>query len=149
LSIASISSDGLLVVKKTEPLAPSRDRIVVPRHVLDGLLTALHLKLSHPSCLQLKKVVSRYFYALDKTIERVSLGCHPCAALRHVPHAVIEQSTFDPPAAVGVSFAADILKQSRQLILVLRECVTSLRGRREALDLTRWVNPIMRRPATP
>ena len=112
-------------MKKTEPLAPSRDRIVVPRQVLDGLLTALHLRLSHPSCLQLKKVVSRYFYALDKTIERVSLGCHPCAALRHVPHAVIEQSTFDPPAAVDVSFAADILKQSRQLILVLRECVTS------------------------
>lgn len=90
LSVASISSDGLLVVKKTEPLAPSRDCIVVPRQVLDGLLTALHLRLSHPSCLQLKKVVSRYFYALDldKAIERVSLGCHPCAALRHVPHAV-------------------------------------------------------------
>ena len=83
--------------------------------------------MSHPSCLQLKKVVNRYFYALnlDKAIERVSLGCHPCAALRHVPHAVIEQSTSDPPAAVGVSFAADIPKQSRQLILVLRECITS------------------------
>ena len=127
LSITSISGDGLLVVKKTEPLAPSRDCIVVPRQVLDGLLTALHLWLSHPSCLQLKKVFSRYFYALDmdKAIERVSLGCHSCAALRHVPHTVIDQSTSDPPAAVGVSFAADILKQSRQLILVLRECVTS------------------------
>lgn len=65
LSITSISGDGLLVVKKTEPLAPSRDCIVVPRQVLDGLLTALHLRLSHPSCLQLKKVFSRYFYALD------------------------------------------------------------------------------------
>ena len=127
LSVTSISSDGLLVVKKTEPLAPSRDCIVVPRQVLDGLLTVLHLRLSHPSCLQLKKVFSRYFYALDvdKAIERVSLGCHSCAALRHVPHTVIDQSTSDPPAAVGVSFAADILKQSRQLILVLRECVTS------------------------
>ena len=127
LSVTSISSDGLLVVKKTEPLAPSRDCIVVPRQVLDGLLTALHLRLSHPSCLQLKKVFSRYFYALDmdKAIERVSLGCHSCAALRHAPHTVIDQSTSDPPAAVGVSFAADILKQSPQLILVLRECVTS------------------------
>jgi len=87
----------------------------------------LHLRLSHPSCLQLKKVVSRYFYALDldKAVERISLGCHPCAALRHIPHAVIEQSTSDPLAAVGVSFAADILKQPRQLILVLCECVTS------------------------
>ena len=62
---------------------------------------------------------------MDKAIERVSLGCHSCAALRHAPHTVIDQSTSDPPAAVGVSFAADILKQSRQLILVLRECVTS------------------------
>ena len=36
-----------------------------------------------------------------------------------------DQSMCLPPDAVGVSFAADIAKRSKQLILVLRECVTS------------------------
>ena len=36
-----------------------------------------------------------------------------------------EQSSSPPPDAVGVSFAADVIKHSRQLILVVRECVTS------------------------
>jgi hypothetical protein len=37
----------------------------------------------------------------------------------------VEQSTSDPPEAVGVNFAADIIKRNLQLILVLRETVTS------------------------
>ena len=36
-----------------------------------------------------------------------------------------EQSSSPPPDAVGVSFAADVIKRSRQLVLVLRECVSS------------------------
>ena len=52
-------------------------------------------------------------------------GCHQCAALRQTPKACEEQTTSLPPEAVGVSFAADVIKRSRQLISVLRECVTS------------------------
>ena len=37
----------------------------------------------------------------------------------------VPQSTSDPPEVVGISYAADINKRERQLILVLRECVTS------------------------
>ena len=37
----------------------------------------------------------------------------------------VPQSTIDPPEVVGISYAADIIKRERQLILVLRECVTS------------------------
>ena len=42
-----------------------------------------------------------------------------------MPHSLTLQSTCDPPDAVGVAFAADVLKRERQLILVLRETVTS------------------------
>ncbi|KAJ8369657.1 hypothetical protein SKAU_G00096850 [Synaphobranchus kaupii] len=99
----------------------------VAAEVLDGLLTALHIQLAPPTCHQLKAVVKRYLYALDldKAVERVSDGCHSCAALRRSPGAKVEQSTSPPPDAVGVSFAADVLKRSRQVILVLRETVTS------------------------
>ena len=51
LDVATIASDGLLVVKRNEPLVPTRERIIVPRQVHNGLLSALHVHLSHPSTL--------------------------------------------------------------------------------------------------
>ena len=51
--------------------------------------------------------------------------CHQCSALKLVPHLVVSQSTCDPPEGVGLTFAADVLKQNRQLILVVRESSTS------------------------
>ena len=127
LNVASISRDGLLIVRHNEPLAVAKERILVPCLVLNGLLTALHIQLGHPSCNQLKTVFHRYFYALDmdKEIERSTSNCPQCAALRKVPHCISKQSTEDPPDAIGVSFAADVLKCNKQLILVVRECVTS------------------------
>ena len=127
LQVASVADDGLLVVRRHEPLSPSRECIIVPRQALDGLLTALHIQLSHPSCHQLKMVVKRYLYALDldKAVSRVSDGCHSCAAIRSSPTARIDQSTSPPPDAIGRSFAADVIKRSRQLIFVLSETVTS------------------------
>ena len=37
----------------------------------------------------------------------------------------MKQTSEDPPESIGVSFAADILKRDRQLILLLRKTVTS------------------------
>ena len=125
--VASVADDGLLVVRRHEPLSPSKECIIVPRQALDGLLTALHIQLSHPSCHQLKMVVKRYLYALDldKAVSHVSDGCHCCAAIRSSPTALIDQSSSPPPDAIGRSFATDVIKHSRQLIFVLRETVTS------------------------
>lgn len=127
LQVASIASDGLLVVQRHDPLSPTRECIIVPRQALDGLLTALHIQLSHPSCHQLKMVAKRYLFALDldKAVSRVSDGCHSCAAIQRSPTARIDQSTSPPPETIGQSFAADVIKRSRQLIFVLRETVTS------------------------
>ena len=127
LRVATIAKDGLLVVRREQALASSRDCIVVPRGVLDGLLTSLHLQLEHPTRHQLKAVVNRHFFALDmdSALQRVTDGFHQCTSLRNAPRTVDPQSTSDPPAVVGTSFAADVIKRSKQLILVLRECVTS------------------------
>jgi hypothetical protein len=127
LNVATVAKDGLLVVRRDEPFVSTRECIVVPRQVLEGLLTAVHIKLDHPSCHQLKTVFHRYFYALDmdKAIQSITSLCHQCASLNKVPHTLVEQSTGDPPVAVGVAFAADVLKRERQLVLVIREEVTS------------------------
>ncbi len=127
LNVSSLSREGLVVVKKDEPFCPSRECIVVPRPILDGLLTAVHVKLNHPSRHQLKLVVLRYFYALDldKALDQCTQSCHLCVSLKKIPNQLIEQSTSDPPAAVGISFAADVIKRHRQLILVVRETTSS------------------------
>ena len=122
-----IANDRLLVVRNDEPMAYIRERIVIPRSVLDGLLNALHIKLDHPTCHQLKTVSHRYFYALDmdKAIERVSSGCHLCSSLQQVKHMKQLQSSSDPPVSVGSQFACDIIRRERQFIIILREVVTS------------------------
>ena len=127
LQIASVAKDGLLIIKQVEPLANPKEWIIVPRSAIDGLVCALHIQLDHPSEHQLKTTINRYLYALDidKVIQRITEGCHTCAALRNTPATVIEQSTSSPLESPGLMFAADIVKREHQLILVLRECVTS------------------------
>ncbi len=42
LKSVTIANDGLLVVREDPPFQPTRELIVVPRRVLEGLLTAMH-----------------------------------------------------------------------------------------------------------
>ena len=127
LNVATLAKDGLLVVPRTEPLNSSQDRIIIPRQVVDGLLTSLHIQLDHPSSHQLKCVVQRYFFALDldKSISIVTQNCHLCEALKNTPAHLTTQSSEDPPDVVGISFSADVMRRCRQIIMVVRECVTS------------------------
>lgn len=124
---ASIGKDELLIVRNDDPFTLTRERIIVPRHALDGLLTALHIKFNHPTQHQLKQMFQRYFYALDldKSLELVSDSCHICTSLKHMPDTLLKQSSSDPPDVVGISFAADVIRRYRQCVLVLRETVTS------------------------
>ena len=78
LNIATISSDGLIVVKRNEPLAITRECIVVPRQVLEGLLTALHLKLDHPTKHQFKLVANMLWILIKQlTGFRMHATCVP------------------------------------------------------------------------
>lgn len=103
------------------------DLIVVPCSILDGLLTALHIKLDYPSKHQLQVLVQHHFFALDmKTaITHVSDSCHTCTSLQKFPSSLSSQLSEDSPAVAGVSFVANIIRRYCQFILVLRECATS------------------------
>ena len=105
----TIAADGLLVVRNDKPSSLVLERIVIPRSVLDGLLTSLHLKLNHPTHNQLKLVTHRYFFALDldSALDRASTSCPPCASLSKLSHHRIEKSSSDPPASICSQFAAD------------------------------------------
>ena len=126
LQHTTIARDGLLVVKRLENQPALSEAIVLPRTAIPGLLTVLHLKLSHPSKHQLQQIVARYFYCLDlaEYVTEATESCHICQSLRNTRGPVL-QSTEDPPESVGIRFAADVMRRERQFILVLRETVTS------------------------
>ena len=127
LNLVSISLDGLLVVKRDEPFAVSRECIVISRSVVDGFLAALHVKLDHLSRHQMKLVSQRYFFALglNKALDRCSQSCQLCSFLKEVPSSLVEQSTYDHPDRFNISIDAEVIKRYRQLILVVRETSTS------------------------
>ncbi len=128
LKEVSISNDGLLVVRGDRPFQRACDRIVVPRGVIDGLLTAIHIRFDHPTHHQTHMVFNRYFFALDldKSIDRVTTSCHHCMSLKSIPKHLYPQSTASPPERIGTYFAADVMRRYRQCVLVLRETTSSL-----------------------
>ena len=103
ISVSSIAKNNLLIVHRHDPLVPSTKLIIVPRSVLDGLVTALHIKLNHPSKHQLQLVIRPYFFALDlhEAIDRVSDSCHACASMKTFPNTLVKQSSENSTETVG------------------------------------------------
>ena len=55
----------------------------------------------------------------------VTSNFHTCASPKKLPSSLVTQSSENPPQAVGGSFAADVIKHNKQLILLLSECSIS------------------------
>ena len=119
--------EGLLAVKQSTPFKPTTIRVVIPRYVSDGLLTALHIQLNHPSAYQLKLVFSREFFCLDldSKARTVTENCYTCAALKKVPTIFHKQDTSLPEKTIGCKFSADVVQRYCQVILLIRESITS------------------------
>ena len=83
LNVAVIARDKLLVVRENVPFQGNIKRIILPQDVIYGLVMATHLRLSHPTAYQLKRVLTHYFYAiaLDKIVDEVSKACDTCMSL--------------------------------------------------------------------
>ena len=122
-----ISREGALVVRQIQPFNDAAERIVVPQQVLHGILTVLHLRLCHPTAYQLNKVFNRFFFALnvETAIDQCTTSCHHCSSMNPLPTSLIEESTESSPDHFAQKFAADVIKRNSQLILVLRETVSS------------------------
>ena len=126
LQVADIAKDGLVVVRQQEPFQATKEKIVVPKNYIHGLLVAIHLKLQHPSKAQLRKIFNKAYYALDaeKMISDVTDMCDICVSLRNMTNKYLEQST-SLPQFMGSHFNADVVKRDTQNILVLRENISS------------------------
>jgi hypothetical protein len=128
LRVATLARDGLLVVKgHGGPFSPTEDRILIPREIVPGLLTAIHIKTDHPTPHQLKQVFHRSFSCLDaeRYIKENCDNCHTCASLKTLPKHINEFSKSDPCDHVGQEYASDVMRRAGQCILVSREGVSS------------------------
>ena len=127
LSVCTVDESGLLIVRKSDPHAILRRLIVVPKDILHGLITALHLFFSHPSAHQLQQLFKRYFYGIrsDDMIKSICSECHQCKSLIKVPREILTQSSSPPPVAPGQQFAADVIKRNKQCIFTVRDVHTS------------------------
>ena len=127
LNRVTIATDGLLVVRKSDPLSSTREAIVVPVQILPGLVTALHIKFDHPTANELLTILQRSFYGINmsKVVTEVTDNCHPCVSLSKVPKSLTINSTSDPPASFGGQFACDVIRRERQKILLIREYVSA------------------------
>ena len=104
IRVCSVSRQGLLIVKgKDSPFHFPNDLTVIPSNYAPGLLTAIHLQLSHPSAHQLKQVFNRQFFTVgaEKLIQDISKSCHQCASLRRLRIPTTPNSTSAPYASVG------------------------------------------------
>ena len=114
------SKDGLLIVVHSAPFLPPMELIVIPEHLIHGLMTSLHLKLNHPTTMQLSKVFKRQFFALksDNYAKLVGENCELCRSLLKLPKEYHPQSSVDLPTSPCKSFAADVIRRFRQKIFL-------------------------------
>ena len=122
-----IGKDGVLVVIRSELYHPRRELIVVPKHLLNGLLTSMHLQLNHASAYQLQKVFARNYYCqgIQKHTSSVIGNCHTCQSLRTVPRELHAQSSTDFPESPSRSYAADVVRRHGQKLSVVRDTFSS------------------------
>ena len=94
LRVATIASDGLLVVIHNEPLVPTRECIIVPRQVLCTTRLPQPPTDGHPTI----SLCPRYGQC-----RCVTTSYHHCALLRTAPTTVVKQLTNLPPETVGIN----------------------------------------------
>ena len=99
--------------------------ISIPNQMFPGLAQALHLRLQHPSKLQLTNIMQRYFYCpgYAQIVSNVSENCQQCLALKTLPKTLLENTTTKVES-FGSRFSVDIMERERQLIFVCRENLT-------------------------
>ncbi len=127
LQSCTIGKNSLIIQRKILPFCPTRELTAIPQHLLSGLLTALHIRLQHPTRNQMKQMFNKFFFALDsdKEIEQVCANCSQCASLATLPKDIEKFTTTDQLPSLGTSFACDIMRRARQYIFLIRDTFSS------------------------
>ena len=132
LRMCTLNKYGLIVAKNTDKSQPFQtnktSRIVIPREFAYSYSVILHRKFAHPLPGQMLKLFNRNFFMLDAAavIKQVTDNCDfPCQATKVIPKETLQFTTETKPSAAGTFFNADVLVDSSQKILVIRDNLTS------------------------
>ena len=129
LRFCTINKAGLLVKLNQVPFqAKPAELIVIPKPYAFTFAKAFHVQLNHPTKAQMQKQFSKSYFILDeaKTLSNVFDSCdYPCQASLILPKEIKTFNTETKPDRVGQFFNADVIEESKQKILVLRENLTS------------------------
>ena len=101
--------------------------MIIPNALAAGLISALHLRLGHPTKTQFKKSWGRYVFAInsEKFIDGCTQSCSLCTSLKSLPRELFKQSTSQVPDTIGKVFSADIIPRENQEIMVLFDVFSS------------------------
>ena len=127
LNVASVNQQGLLIVTKPDPFTHMKNLVIVPRDILPGLITALHLYFKHPTAHQLGKVFNRYFYGLNSKdiVSIVTSACNHCNSLKRIPDEIFEQTSSPSPSSQGEQFSVDVVRRNKQMIVFACDILSS------------------------
>lgn len=116
-----------MFIGRDAPFRPEEDLIVIPQHVVLGLMMSLHLRFQHPTTSQLLQIFKRSYFCLraQALATNTTANCSLCQSLKTVPKELHSQSTVDYPETPCRSFAADIIRRFRQKIYALRDTFSS------------------------
>ena len=119
LKVCTLACDGLLIVRRGKPFMAATECTVIPRSSVHGFITAIHLKFGHATAYQMKQITRGSFYAIaiDQAMDQVISNCPQCKALKTFPKHLVEQFIESPPCAIGIKFAAGVIRRERQMIL--------------------------------
>ena len=110
-----VVEEGLLVVRIFDRhLMREVSRVVIPPDILDSILTAIHLRLLHPTAYQMQIIFDKYFFSIGvkQAIDNLLSNCFICVALKKFPK---ELQNFDPklaPDHPGSHMNLDVLKRA-------------------------------------
>ena len=76
LQVAEISDSGVLIHRKSNPYGRDFELMIVPNALAAGLISALHLRLGHPTKTQFKKLWGRYFFAINSESLSMTVPSH-------------------------------------------------------------------------
>ena len=117
-----VDRSNLITVKRKQNNGSFFQAIVVPQSLFPALASAIHLKTSHPSKLQLSRLLARHFFSpgQSKVISDVTDRCHTCLSLKQLPKTLFPEMTTTVDG-FGCNFSADVMVRLNQKILVVRE----------------------------